>query len=97
MGDELLGQQGGNIMDKESVRKIIDENEVLLNIGGHYFEGLTKHNRKTQGLPQLPDLLPFEMEGRIRRIRGGDGIGKSYIDRFVSTKIIEYHEPSTDK
>ena len=70
-------------MKADDVKQIINDNSVLLNIGGHYFEGQTKHNRLKQGLPQMSDLIPFETSGVIRRVEGGDGIGKRYVFAFV--------------
>lgn len=71
------------IMNTQEVKQIIDDNERLENIGGHFFEGTTKHNRRTQGLPQLEDLIVFEDQGLIRRIYGYGEIGKRYVSAFV--------------
>jgi hypothetical protein len=70
-------------MKVDDVKQIINDNSVLLNIGGHYFEGQTKHDRKKQGLPQMKDLMPFETSGVIRRVHAFDGIGKRYVSAFV--------------
>lgn len=76
-------------MNTEVVKQIINENHTLLNIGGHNFEGTTKHNRWTQGLLQMSDLIPFEKSGMIKRVNGYDGIGKRYVHAFVSnTELI---------
>jgi len=66
----------------EEVQQILDDNTILLNIGGHCFEGSTKHNRKKQGLLQLSDLKPFEDRGIVKRLYGFDGFGKKYIAGF---------------
>jgi len=71
-------------MKPEDVKQIIEDNTILLNIGGHFFEGTTKHDRQKQGLPQLSDLLPFEEVGMIRRVNGYSGIGKRYVSHFLS-------------
>lgn len=70
-------------METEVVRQIIEDNSILLNIGGHFFEGRTKHDRRKQGLPQMHELIPFENSGLIRRVDGFDGIGKRYVAAFV--------------
>jgi hypothetical protein len=81
-----------NFMKTEDVKQIIDDNARLVNIGGHFFEGTTKHNRRTQGLPQMSDLVPFEEQGLIRRVHGYDGIGKRYVSAFVSNAKSEEGE-----
>jgi hypothetical protein len=76
-------------MNTEVVKQIINENHMLLNIGGHYFEGTTKHDRKSQGLLQMSDLTPFEKSGMIKRVNGYDGIGKQFVRAFVpNTELI---------
>ena len=72
------------IMNPDDVKQIIADNRTLVNVGGHFFEGQTKHNRRSQGLPQMTDLIPFEAEGLIRRVHAVDGIGKRYVSAFES-------------
>jgi hypothetical protein len=71
-------------MKPEDIKQIIADNRTLVNVGGHFFEGQTKHDRRKQGLPQMPDLPPFEAEGLIRRVNAYDAIGKRYVSAFVS-------------
>jgi hypothetical protein len=71
-------------MTPDDVKQIIADNRILVNVGGHFFEGQTKHNRRSQGLPQMVDLIPFEEQGLIRRVHAFDGIGKKYVSAFVS-------------
>jgi hypothetical protein len=71
-------------MKPEDVKQIIADNRTLVNVGGHFFEGQTKHDRRKQGLPQMSDLIPFEAEGLLRRVNAYDGIGKRYVSAFVS-------------
>ena len=73
----------------EDIEQIIEDNERLINIGGHFFEGETKHNRKIHGLLQMSDLIPFEEQGLISRINAYDGIGKRYVSAFVCNKKIQ--------
>ena len=74
-------------MKTEDVRTIIDDNDVIQNIGGHNFVGTTKHDGK-KGKLQLKDLLPFEELGIIRRVLGFPAIGKPYISAFVKVKKV---------
>jgi hypothetical protein len=84
-------------MNTDNVRQIISDNRVIINVGGHFFEGQTKHNRKSQGLPQMADLIPFEAEGLIHRVHAYDGIGKRYVSAFVSnTPDQERKSPASD-
>lgn len=78
------------LMKPEDVKQIIAENQTLVNVGGHFFEGQTKHNRRSQGLPQMPDLIPFEAEGLIRRIHAFNGIGERYVSAFVSNAEVSH-------
>jgi len=66
--------------------QIIEDNERLINIGGHFFEGETKHDRKIHRLLNMGDLIPFEEQGLISRINAYDGIGKRYVFAFVCNK-----------
>jgi len=71
-------------MKPDDVRQIISDNQKLVNIGGHFFEGETKHNRQV-GCPQMSDLIPFEEQGLIRRIYDHSEGGKRYVTVFVRT------------
>ena len=83
-------------MKPEDVKQIIEDNTKLLNIGGHFFEGTTKHDRRKQGLPQLSDFLPFEEVGMIRRVNGYSGIGKRYVSHFLSNVEMDNGERNAD-
>lgn len=79
-------------MNPDDVKQIIADNRTLVNVGGHFFEGQTKHNRRSQGLPQMADLIPFEEQGVIRRVHAFDGIGKRYVSAFVSNANVLLRE-----
>ena len=73
----------------EIVQRIISENKVLWNIGGYYFEGTTRHNRKEDGLLSMSDLQSFEDAGIIKRIYGVSEQGKLYVRAFKRIKSMK--------